>query len=165
MVTQSAPAAEQQSMVVRVLSTIAGPAVPPVYQTFMAPWPWAPFLTAFFTPPFFKFLVGPNRWDARSDGRPGGVYVERCRFLEETKCKGLCTNMCKLPTERFFRETLGMPMAMEPDFDTFECRLSFGLEPEALDADGTVPVGCLQGCTSKLIGADVTVVCPKQLRR
>lgn len=45
---------DQQDMVVRVLTTIAGPAVPPVYKLFMAPWPWAPFLTAFFTPPFFK---------------------------------------------------------------------------------------------------------------
>ncbi len=45
---------DQQDMVVRILSTVAGPAVPPVYKLFMAPWPWAPFLTALFTPPFFK---------------------------------------------------------------------------------------------------------------
>eukprot|EP00953_Heterococcus_sp_UTEX-ZZ885_P034664 17931-Heterococcus_DN1.PRE.3 len=55
---------------------------------------------------------------------PGGVHVERCRFLEETNCKGLCTNMCKLPTEKFFRETLGLDMTMKPDYDTFECKLS-----------------------------------------
>lgn len=54
---------DQQDMVVRVLSTIAGPLVPPVYKLFMAPWPWAPFLTAFFTPPFFKVhtSVAPDR--------------------------------------------------------------------------------------------------------
>lgn len=51
---QGATVQEQQDMVVRVLSTIAGPVVPLVYKLFMAPWPWAPFLTAFFTPPFFK---------------------------------------------------------------------------------------------------------------
>jgi beta-carotene isomerase len=51
------------------VQTIAGPLVPPVYKTFMAPWPWAPFLTAFFTPPFFKFLVGPNVLSARSDDK------------------------------------------------------------------------------------------------
>lgn len=57
---QGASVQDQQDMVVRVLTTIAGPAVPPVYKLFMAPWPWAPFLTAFFTPPFFK--VFPRPW-------------------------------------------------------------------------------------------------------
>ncbi|CAM9229740.1 unnamed protein product [Ectocarpus fasciculatus] len=153
---------DQQDMVVRVLSTIAGPAVPPVYKLFMAPWPWAPFLTAFFTPPFFKFLVGPNKLDARKDDTPGGVFVERCRFLEETNCKGLCTNMCKIPTERFFEETLGLTMAMEPDFDTYECRLSFGLESPAMEEDETVPRGCLSGCSCKELGAVVATTCSKQ---
>ncbi|CAN0492349.1 unnamed protein product, partial [Ectocarpus sp. 12 AP-2014] len=153
---------DQQDMVVRVLTTIAGPAVPPVYKLFMAPWPWAPFLTAFFTPPFFKFLVGPNKLDARKDDTPGGVFVERCRFLEETNCKGLCTNMCKIPTERFFEETLGLTMAMEPDFDTYECRLSFGLESPTMEEDDTVPRGCLSGCSCKELGAVVATTCSKQ---
>jgi hypothetical protein len=156
---------DQQRMVRNVLTIIAGPAVPPVYRTFMAPWPWAPFLTAFFTPPFFKFLVGPNQLDERSDGTPGGVYVERCRFLEETNCKGLCLNMCKLPTEQFFAETLGLQMAMEPDFDTYECRLSFGLPPKPLDEDEDVPKGCIEGCaavaTLKSQRMDRGVVCGK----
>ncbi|CBJ33737.1 conserved unknown protein [Ectocarpus siliculosus] len=162
MVIQGASVEDQQDMVVRVLTTIAGPAVPPVYKLFMAPWPWAPFLTAFFTPPFFKFLVGPNKLDARKDDTPGGVFVERCRFLEETNCKGLCTNMCKIPTERFFEETLGLTMAMEPDFDTYECRLSFGLESPAMEEDDTVPRGCLSGCSCKELGAVVATTCSKQ---
>lgn len=62
---QEASVQDQQEMVVRVLSTIAGPAVPPVYKLFMAPWPWAPFLTAFFTPPFFKVFV----WRVWFDGQ------------------------------------------------------------------------------------------------
>lgn len=37
-----------------------------------------------FTP---KFLVGPNKLDVRKDDTPGGVFVERCRFLEGTNCK------------------------------------------------------------------------------
>ncbi|CAM9935387.1 unnamed protein product [Scytosiphon promiscuus] len=162
MVVQEASVQDQQDMVVRVLETIAGPAVPPFYKLFMAPWPWAPFLTAFFTPPFFKFLVGPNKLDARKDDTPGGVFVERCRFLEETNCKGLCTNMCKVPTERFFEETLGLTMAMEPDFDTYECRLSFGLDSPKMEEDETVPRGCLSGCSCKELGAVVATTCSKQ---
>jgi hypothetical protein len=199
---------DQQAMVRRVLAVIAGPVAPIVYRAFMAPWPWAPLLTALFTPPFFKFLVrygggriietaskpsdavvevgewvindthlcpalpllrvclsavrqaaasevmvpcaswqvGPNRMDLRDDGLPGGVYAERCRFLEETKCKGLCLNMCKLPTEQFFKETMGMDMTMAPNFETGECRLSFGLAPKPVEEDETIPAGCLQGC-------------------
>lgn len=34
-----------------------------------------------------QFLVGPNALDVRKDDTPGGVFVERCRFLEETNCK------------------------------------------------------------------------------
>eukprot|EP00611_Tribonema_gayanum_P013511 TRINITY_DN2449_c0_g1_i2.p1 TRINITY_DN2449_c0_g1~~TRINITY_DN2449_c0_g1_i2.p1 ORF type:complete len:263 (-),score=66.13 TRINITY_DN2449_c0_g1_i2:73-861(-) len=162
MVVQKATPEQQVDMVQRCLKTIAGPLVPPVYRTFMAPWPWAPFLTAFFTPPFFKFLVGPNKLDMRSDGTAGGVFVERCRFLEETNCKGLCTNMCKLPTQKFFKDTLGLDMAMEPDFDTYECRLSFGLTPLPMDQDPKVPKGCLQGCSSRALGAEIETVCSKQ---
>lgn len=141
-------AEDQQRMVRNCLQTIAGPLVPPVYNTFMAPWPWAPFLTAFFTPPFFKFLVGPNRYDVRDDGKPGGVYAERCRFLEETGCKGLCLHMCKLPTQQFFKETLGLDMTMTPDYETYECRLSFGMTPKPIEEDDNIPRGCLNGCSA-----------------
>ena len=158
-------AEDQQAMVKRCLETIAGPLVPPVYRTFMAPWFWAPFLTAFFTPPFFKFLVGPNRYDVRDDGKPGGVYAERCRFLEETNCKGLCLNLCKLPTQQFFKETLGLDMTMQPNYDTYECRLSFGLTPAPIEEDETIPKGCISGCNVvtaiKEGGLDRGVVCGK----
>ena len=93
---------QQQGMVKNILRTVCGPAVPPVYRTFMAPWPWSPFFTALFTPPFFKFLVGPNRWALRNDEALGGVYVERCRFLEETGCK-----VC--PPQR--RPSVGRPIS------------------------------------------------------
>jgi len=149
MVSQGKSSEDQQKMVYDVLKTAAGPAVGPVYRVFMAPWPWAPFLTALFTPPFFKFLVGPNWLDERKDGAPGGVYVERCRFLEETGCKGLCLNMCKLPTQTFFKEELGLDMTMSPNFETKECRLSFGLKPLPIEEDDEVPRGCLASCISK----------------
>lgn len=27
------------------------------------------------------------------------VFVERCKYLEESKCVGVCTNTCKFPTQ------------------------------------------------------------------
>ncbi|CAL5351036.1 hypothetical protein CsSME_00010515 [Camellia sinensis var. sinensis] len=28
-----------------------------------------------------------------------GVFVEKCKYLEESKCVGICINTCKLPTQ------------------------------------------------------------------
>lgn len=91
---------------------------------------------------------------------PPAPPLVRCRPGKINQ--GLCTNMCKIPTERFFEDTLGMTMAMEPDFDTYECRLSFGLESPEMDEDETVPRGCLAGCSCKELGAVVATTCSKQ---
>lgn len=45
------------------------------------------------------------------------VKIERCRYLESVQCKGACANICKLPTQTFFTEDLGMPVTMKPNFD------------------------------------------------
>lgn len=44
---------------------------------------------------------------ARQEVWRSTVKVKRCRYLEASKCKGTCINLCKLPTEAFFREDLG----------------------------------------------------------
>jgi hypothetical protein len=36
-----------------------------------------------------------------------GVQIERCRYLEESGCTGMCVNLCKFPTQTFFTEELG----------------------------------------------------------
>lgn len=52
------------------------------------PWFYAPFLTSVVTPPFLAFLVGPSRPNRRKDGKMGGLVVEKCKFLQESGCKG-----------------------------------------------------------------------------
>jgi hypothetical protein len=37
-----------------------------------------------------------------------------CRFLEETNCVGMCTNLCKIPSQTFIKHSLGMPVDMVP---------------------------------------------------
>ena len=54
----------------------------------IGPWFYAPFLTSFVTPTFFAFLVGPSYPNRRKDGQPGGLVVEKCKFLQESGCKG-----------------------------------------------------------------------------
>ncbi|CAA0824907.1 Unknown protein [Striga hermonthica] len=32
-----------------------------------------------------------------------GVFVEKCKYLEQSKCVGVCINTCKLPTQSTYR--------------------------------------------------------------
>lgn len=36
------------------------------------------------------------------------------RFLEETNCVGMCINLCKMPSQSFIKDSLGMPVNMVP---------------------------------------------------
>ena len=77
------------------LPTKARDALAPGSQ--IGPWFYAPTLTSVVAPYAFGFLVGPASLNLRSDGQPGGLVVEKCKFLQESNCKGMCLNSCKLP--------------------------------------------------------------------
>ena len=62
--------------------------------------------------------VGPSRPNRRIDGALGGLVVEKCKFLQESGCKGMCMNICKLPAEQFFDKHLGLPLTVTPNFET-----------------------------------------------
>ena len=113
------------------------------------PWFYAPYLTTIVTPVFFKFLVGPSVPNARKDGTAGGLIVTKCKFLQESNCKGLCLHQCKLPAQQFFAEELGMPLTVSPNFETQECQWSFGEIPKPVSEDPSFPKGCLVGCESR----------------
>jgi len=160
----------QNKMVYDTLGDLMTPVLPPFYRIFMSgivpklgtdfdgkqigPWFYAPWLTSFVTPTFFGFLVGPSYPNRRKDGQPGGLVVEKCKFLQESGCKGLCLNQCKLPAQQFFQEELGLPLTVSPNFVTQECQWSFGEVPLPPEEDPSFPKGCLVGCESrKLISA------------
>lgn len=165
----------QHKMVYDTLGGLMTPALPPFYRIFMSgiipklgtdmdgkqigPWFYAPFLTSFVTPTFFKFLVGPSTPNRRKDGRVGGLLVEKCKFLQESGCKGLCLNQCKLPAQQFFQEELGLPLTVSPNFVTQECQWSFGEVPLPPAEDPSFPKGCLSGCVSRksLAGTNVNL--------
>jgi hypothetical protein len=133
----------QHKMVKETLGGLMTPYLPPFYRIFMAgivpqvglqdwdgrqlgPWFYAPWLTTLVTPPFFAFLVGPSRPNRRKDGSVGGLLVEKCKFLQQSGCKGLCLHQCKIPAQEFFAETLGLELTVSPNFVTQECQWSFG---------------------------------------
>jgi hypothetical protein len=117
----------------------------------IGPWFYAPLLTSVVTPPFLGFLVGPSRINRRKDGQVGGMVVEKCKFLQESGCKGLCLHQCKIPAQQFFKDTLGLPLTVSPDFATQSCQWSWGEEPLPPAEDPSFPQGCLAGCQTRSI--------------
>ena len=115
----------------------------------LGPTPWAPLFTSAVAPLAFGFLVGPARIGLRNDGAFGGLRVEKCKFLQESGCKGLCLHQCKLPAESFFAAELGVPLTVSPNFETQECQWSWGETPLPPDEDPALPRGCLVGCPSR----------------
>jgi hypothetical protein len=143
---------EQAAASENTMIALAGP-LPAVYSA-IVPRVVSPGVLAWFTVRLLKFLVGRMTLTERAEGDPrfGGVLVERCSVLENSACKGVCLRMCKLPTEKFFAESWGTPLHMQPNFETFECQLSFGVVPPAPETDLTLPQGCLSQCPAALPG-------------
>ena len=139
--------AEQAECSDRIMRALVGP-IPFLYRLIWSSTPFGPAILAWFTQLLLPFLVGDMTLTSRAhaDARAGGVLVKRCKVLDESGCAGLCLHMCKLPTERFFAESWGTPVAMAPNFETGECQLSFGVERTPLADDPSVPRGCLSGC-------------------
>ena len=48
------------------------------------------------------------------------VVIERCRFLDASSCKGMCTGLCKAPSEAYFA-SIGLPLSMTPNFTDGSC--------------------------------------------
>ncbi len=160
----------QHTMVKNTLGGLMTPVLPPFYRIFMSgivpklgteydgkqfgPWFYAPWLTTLVTPTFFGFLVGPSKPNRRSDGQRGGLVVEKCKFLQESGCKGLCLHQCKIPAQEFFKEELGLDLTVKPNFVTQECQWSFGEVPVGVEDDDSFPKGCLVGCESRKIMAE-----------
>jgi hypothetical protein len=157
----------QHKMVKDTLADLMTPVLPPFYRIFMSgivpkvgtewdgkqigPWFYAPWLTTIITPTFFGFLVGPSYPNRRKDGKRGGLVVEKCKFLQESGCKGICLHDCKLPTQQFFQDELGLPLTVIPNFVTQECQWSFGETPVPPSEDESFPKGCLVGCESRKV--------------
>ena len=60
-----------------------------------------------------RSLVPGSAWEALAgsysahEGQQQGSVVTRCRVLEGSGCASVCVNVCKIPTQRFFKEARG----------------------------------------------------------
>ncbi|XP_042011910.1 beta-carotene isomerase D27, chloroplastic-like isoform X4 [Salvia splendens] len=106
-------------------------------------------LFAVFTTIFFAWLIGPCQVkESEFEGRKENnvVYVPKCRFLEETNCVGMCTNLCKMPSQLFIKDSLGMPITMVPNFEDMSCEMKFGVEPPPQSLDPAFTQPCYKQC-------------------
>ncbi|CEM07603.1 unnamed protein product [Vitrella brassicaformis CCMP3155] len=117
-------------------------------------------LNAFFTTKVSYWLVGDAEvCDVEHDdgtvGRGEGVLIKRCRYLEESGCASLCLNGCKVPTQQFFKEDMGVDLFMRPNYTDFSCRFEFGKAPPDPTYDPAYYVACLPRCVNKPISNPV----------
>ncbi|GAA0145403.1 hypothetical protein Leryth_005494 [Lithospermum erythrorhizon] len=104
---------------------------------------------ASFTTVFFAWLVGPCEVrESEFEGRreKNVVYIKKCRFLEESNCVGMCTNLCKGPSQVFVKKSFGMPFYMVPNFEDMSCEMIYGQEPPQPTDDPAFSQPCYKLC-------------------
>ncbi|XP_057508148.1 beta-carotene isomerase D27, chloroplastic isoform X3 [Actinidia eriantha] len=95
---------------------------------------------------------------------PHGVVG--CKYLEESKCVGICINTCKFPTQTFFKDYMGVPLLMEPNFSDYSCQFRFGVLPPPAEDDSALKEPCLEICPNASRRRELTtsvdvLQCPK----
>ncbi|XP_065048655.1 beta-carotene isomerase D27, chloroplastic-like [Musa acuminata AAA Group] len=87
---------------------------------------------AAFTTIVFPWLIGRcevRKSEIKGKSEKNVVYIPKCRFLESTNCVGMCTNLCKIPSQKFIQDSFGMPVYMVPNFEDMSCEMIFGQQP------------------------------------
>jgi len=160
-------AQEQQALVAVVLRSLVPSPVLWLIRTLVSPTRLVCELNAWFATVLFEWLVGPCEVKevtvTDADGQPrlqnSGVHIQKCRYLEQSRCVGMCVNMCKLPTQRFFTEDFGIPLTMTPNFEDFSCEMVFGAPPPPLETEECYQTPCLVNeCT---VATPTVRPCPK----
>lgn len=91
-------------------------------------------------------------YGGESPGYKQGVLLERCRVLEEGGCASVCLNVCKLPTQAFFNDEVGLAVTLQPDYETFECRFVYGKTPPPPEEDEAFNTPCFGQCPITKMG-------------
>lgn len=153
---------------VRILTSLFPPFLLQLFQLLVAPLAngqLAAIMVARVTALSCQWLMGSCKVNSvdLADGISweAGVLVERCRYLEESKCVGICINTCKLPTQTFFKDYMGVPLTMEPNFNDYSCQFKFGLLPRLGADDEALREPCLEICPNVRKRRKTAPRCPK----
>ncbi|AFY60747.1 DUF4033 domain-containing protein [Synechococcus sp. PCC 6312] len=150
-VMQGRTAQEQQALIAEVLASVIPRWVLWGIRNFFSPAPLVCELNAWFATRLFQWLVGPCEWQSTLVAGPdqafrwqrSRVQIKKCRYLEESGCVGMCVNLCKLPTQKFFTEQFGIPLTMTPDFQDLSCAMVFGQMPLPFTEEEAAQQPCL----------------------
>jgi hypothetical protein len=144
-------AQDQQKLVAVVLQSLVPAPVLWLIRTLFSPTKWVCEANAWFATLLFDWLVGPSSikpvdimfGDGTTRSQKSAGQIEKCRYLEQSGCVGMCINMCKLPTQKFFTEEFGIPLTMIPNFDDLSCEMIFGQMPPPLETEAAYYHACL----------------------
>lgn len=150
-IMQGRNAAQQQALVAIVLKSLVPAPALWLIRTLFSPTRLVCELNAWFATVLFEWLVGPcevrevevTDRDGNLRRQKSGVHIQKCRYLEQSGCVGMCVNMCKLPTQAFFSEDFGIPLTMTPNFEDFSCEMVFGQPAPALETEDAYRQPCL----------------------
>ncbi|KAL6564412.1 Beta-carotene isomerase d27 [Orobanche minor] len=146
---------QQRENILRTLDMVVPRPIFTLARTLLPPSKRASHYFAVMTTVLFSWLVGPcevRESENEGEKEKNVVYIPKCRFLEETNCVGMCTNLCKMPSQEFIKENLGIPLNMVPNFDDMSCRMIFGQEPPPRSLDPA----SMQPCYKQLQGHQKT---------
>lgn len=136
----------------RMLRDLFPPRLLPAYRLLFSRFPiFSAWMNTHATAMTTTWLMGPsNVTDLQlSEGsimKESCLVIEKCRFLETAQCVHTCLHACKVPTQHFFKEEMGLSVTLRPNFTDFSCRFEFGVEPIALELDASVRAPCITLC-------------------
>lgn len=144
-------AQQQQEIVATVLKSLVPSAILYLSRTFFSPNRWVCESNAWFAQKLFQWLVGycdvteVEFLDENQQlkTQKSCLHIRKCRYLENSGCVGMCVNMCKLPTQKFFTESFGIPVTMTPNFEDFSCEMIFGKVPLTIEDDPVYDQECI----------------------
>jgi hypothetical protein len=166
-IMQGRNAYQQQELVAVVLKSLIPGVVLKIIRTVFPPAQLVCELNAWFATLMFEWLVGKCEVKeveiTQANGikkiQKSGVKIKKCRYLEQSGCVGMCVNMCKLPTQKFFTQEFGIPLTMIPDFDDLSCEMIFGQIPPPLETESAYYQSCL--ATQCGMARPTAASCPK----
>ncbi|KAL8253677.1 hypothetical protein R6Q59_031898 [Mikania micrantha] len=140
---------QQRQLVVKAIHNAIPTPFGLLIKTLLPPSKFSREYFAAFTIIFFRWLVGPCEIKESELKERNIVHIKKCRFLESTNCAGMCTNLCKIPSQEFIKNSFGIPINMVPNFDDMSCEMIFGEDPPALQDDPILKQPCYKLCNVK----------------
>eukprot|EP00210_Caulerpa_lentillifera_P004793 g4575.t1 len=159
---------DAQQVIKGVLSATCPPEAAERFKAWFPPVKWSAEFNAWLTTKGFLWLVGECELEETELETPQGtkevwnsvVKIKKCRYLESSGCTGMCVNMCKIPTQRFFTEDFGLPVTMNPNFEDLSCEMIFGQMPPPILEDPAIKQPCFtQQCPIAISSTESP--CPK----